>query len=134
MADDRNSMQSAKNPNTGVSGCPFSKQATEFDPFDAAYQLDPAEALRWSREKEPLFYSEKLGYWVVSRYEDVKSVFRDPITFSPAIALEKISPAPEEAREILKSYGYAMNRTMVNEDEPDHMIRRRLLMDAFLTD
>jgi cytochrome P450 len=25
-----------------------------------------------------------------------------------------------------------MNRTMVNEDEPDHMERRRLLMDAFL--
>ena len=132
MSDDHNPIESAINPNTGAGGCPFSKQATEFDPFDAAYQLDPAEALRWSRDEEPVFYSAKLGYWVVSRYEDVKSVFRDPITFSPAIALEKISPAPEGASEILKSYGYAMNRTMVNEDEPDHMIRRRLLMDAFL--
>ena len=27
-----------------------------------------------------------------------------------------------------------MNRTMVNEDEPDHMARRRLLMDDFLPD
>ncbi len=130
MSEDRKATISATN--TGADGCPFSKQATEFDPFDAAYQLDPAEALRWSRDDEPVFYSEKLGYWVISRYEDVKSVFRDPITFSPAIALEKISPAPEAAGEILKSYGYAMNRTMVNEDEPDHMIRRRLLMDAFL--
>ncbi len=134
MTDDQNSIRAEKSTDTGVSGCPFSKQATEFDPFDAAYQLDPAEALRWSREKEPVFYSEKLGYWVVSRYEDVKGVFRDPITFSPAIALEKISSAPDEASEILKSYGYAMNRTMVNEDEPDHMNRRRLLMDAFLPD
>ena len=33
---------------------------------------------------------------------------------------------------ILQRYGFAMNRTMVNEDEPDHMERRRLLMDAFL--
>jgi len=114
------------------SGCPFSEQASGFDPFDAAYQLDPAEALRWSRDKEPVFYSEILGYWVISRYEDVKDVFRDPLVFSPAIALEKISPAPPQAADILKSYGYAMNRTMVNEDEPDHMIRRRLLMDAFL--
>lgn len=114
------------------SGCPFSEKATNFDPFDAPYQLDPAEALRWSRDEEPVFYSEALGYWVISRYSDVKDVFRDPIIFSPAIALEKISPAPAEAGKILESYGYAMNRTMVNEDEPDHMIRRRLLMDAFL--
>ncbi len=115
-----------------ATGCPFSQKARAFDPFDAPYQTDPADSLRWSREEEPVFYSEKLGYWVVSRYEDVKAVFRDPILFSASIALEKISPAPPEAGEILKSYGYALNRTMVNEDEPDHMQRRRLLMDAFL--
>lgn len=113
-------------------GCPVSPQAAAFDPFDAAYQLDPAEALRWSRESEPVFYSPKLGYWVVSRYEEVKKVFRDNHTFSPSIALEKLTPAPTEAIKILESYGYAMRRTMVNEDEPDHMERRRLLMDAFL--
>ncbi|MDQ7735074.1 cytochrome P450/oxidoreductase [Halomonas sp. SpR1] len=113
-------------------GCPVSPEAADFDPFDTPYQLDPAEALRWFREQEPVFYSPKLGYWVVSRYEDVKAVFRDNITFSPSIALEKLTPAPPEAMKILESYGFAMRRTMVNEDEPDHMERRRLLMDAFL--
>lgn len=113
-------------------GCPVSPEAAEFDPFDAPYQLDPAEALRWFREQEPVFYSPKLDYWVVSRYEDVKAVFRDNVTFSPSIALEKLTPAPPEATKILEGYGFAMRRTMVNEDEPDHMERRRLLMDAFL--
>lgn len=113
-------------------GCPVSPEAAAFDPFDRPYQLDPAEALRWSRDQEPVFWSPRLGYWVVSRYEDVKAVFRDNHTFSPSIALEKITPAPPEATKILESYGYAMRRTMVNEDEPDHMERRRLLMDAFL--
>ncbi|WP_447554414.1 cytochrome P450 [Vreelandella sp. EE22] len=113
-------------------GCPVSSEAAAFDPFGTSYQLDPAEALRWSREQEPVFYSPKLGYWVVSRYEDVKAVFRDNLTFSPSIALEKLTPAPPEATKILESYGFAMRRTMVNEDEPDHMERRRLLMDAFL--
>ena len=113
-------------------GCPVSSEAADFDPFDAPYQLDPAEALRWFREQEPVFYSPKLGYWVVSRYEDVKAVFRDNVTFSPSIALEKLTSAPPEATKILESYGFAMRRTMVNEDEPDHMERRRLLMDAFL--
>lgn len=112
--------------------CPFSRTAAEFDPFDAPYQADPAEALRWSREQLPVFFSEKLGYWVVSRYEDIKAVFRDNILYSPCIALEKITPAPPEAMEVLKSYGYQLNRTMVNEDEPAHMERRRVLMDHFL--
>lgn len=112
-------------------GCPISAGAAEFDPFEGPYQIDPGEALAWARAEEPVFYSPKLGYWIVTRYADVKSVFRDHILFSPSIALEKITPAPPEALEILKSYGYAMDRTMVNEDEPAHMERRRLLLESF---
>lgn len=113
-------------------GCPVSKDAAGFDPFSDAYLQNPAAMLKWAREEEPVFYSPVLKYWVVTRYDDVKAVFRDHLLFSPAIALEKITPAPPEAAEILKRYGYAMNRTMVNEDEPDHMERRRLLIGAFL--
>lgn len=113
-------------------GCPISDRAAGFNPFEGPYQVDPGDALRWAREEEPVFYSPEIGYWVVTRYEDVKAVFRDNILFSPAIALEKITPAPPQAMEILKEYGFAMQRTMVNEDEPDHMERRRLLLDDFL--
>lgn len=113
-------------------GCPISGKAAAFNPFAPVYQENPSETLRWAREEEPVFYSPELGYWVVTRYEEVKAVFRDNILFSPSIALEKITPATPQVTEILASYGYAMNRTLVNEDEPDHMERRRLLMDAFL--
>lgn len=112
--------------------CPVSDRAAAFDPFGDAYMQAPADYLRWAREQEPVFFSPQLGYWVVTRYEDVKAVFRDNILFSPSIALEKITPATPEVTAILERYGYAMKRTMVNEDEPDHMERRRLLMDAFL--
>jgi cytochrome P450 len=78
-----------------------------------------------------VFYSPKLGYWVVTRYDDIKAIFRDNITFSPSIALEKITPTGEAANAVLASYGYAMNRTLVNEDEPAHMPRRRALMEPF---
>ena len=125
MADAANEIQ--KTP----TGCPISAKAAGFDVFGERYRADPADLLSWSRDKEPVFYSPKLGYWIVTRYEDVKAVFRDNILFSPSVALEKITPAPPEAEEILKSYGYAMNRTLVNEDEPAHMERRRVLMDSF---
>ncbi|PQO23259.1 cytochrome [Rhodobacteraceae bacterium WD3A24] len=114
-----------------AAGCPFSGHARRFDPFGEDYQRDPAEALRWSREGEPVFYSEVLGYWVVSRYDDIKAIFRDNITFSPSIALEKITPPTDEALEILRKYDFNLQRTMVNEDEPVHMERRRALLDAF---
>lgn len=112
-------------------GCPVSPRAAEFDPFGDGYQQDPPEYVRWAREQEPVFYSPKLGYWVVTRYDDIKAIFRDNLTFSPSIALEKITPTGPEANAVLASYGYAMNRTLVNEDEPAHMPRRRLLMEPF---
>ena len=112
-------------------GCPVSPRAAEFDPFGDAYQQDPPEYVRWAREQEPVFYSPKLGYWIVTRYDDIKAIFRDNLTFSPSIALEKITPTGPEANAVLASYGFALNRTLVNEDEPAHMPRRRALMDPF---
>jgi len=113
-------------------GCPVSPRAASFEAFGREYQLDPAQAVKWAREEEPVFYSPDLGYWIVTRYDDVKAVFRDNILFSPSVALEKLTPVNEESQAILDKYGYAMQRTMVNEDEPDHMERRRLLLDDFL--
>lgn len=112
-------------------GCPVSHNAAAFDPFEDGYQQDPPDYVRWSREQEPVFYSPKLGYWVVTRYDDIKAIFRDNLTYSPAIALEKITPTGDAANAVLASYGYAMNRTLVNEDEPAHMPRRRALMEPF---
>lgn len=118
--------------------CPFhqpnnalDEKAASFDMFGEAYQTNPAESLRQFREEKPIFFSEKMNYWIVTRYQDIKEIFRDPVTFSARNVLEKFSPNSEEANQILKSYNYGMNRTLVNEDEPIHMERRRELLDAF---
>ncbi|MCK8783299.1 cytochrome P450/oxidoreductase [Roseomonas sp. NAR14] len=131
---DRSAPAASGCPFHGVApnGCPVSADAAGFDAFSGPYQLDPAEALRWSREREPVFFSPRLGYWVVTRYEDVKAVFRNAAAFSPAIALEKVTPTSEAANAILRRYDYGMNRTLVNEDEPAHMERRRALLHSFL--
>ncbi|WP_321926830.1 cytochrome P450/oxidoreductase [Paraburkholderia guartelaensis] len=122
----------AANQTSGAtSRCPVSANAAAFDPFSDGYQQDPPDYVRWAREQEPVFYSPQLGYWVVTRYDDIKAIFRDNLTFSPSIALEKVTPTGPEANAVLESYGYAMNRTLVNEDEPAHMPRRRALMEPF---
>lgn len=111
--------------------CPVDHKAAEFDPFQDAYMENPSEFVRWAREQKPVFYSPKLDYWVVTRYQAIKDIFRDPITFSPSNVLEPVGEPSPEAADILKQYGYAMNRTLVNEDEPVHMARRRVLMEPF---
>ncbi|OYU99425.1 MAG: cytochrome, partial [Burkholderiales bacterium PBB5] len=116
---------------TAPNGCPVSAGAAAFDPFGDGYQQSPPDYLRWARAQEPTFWSPQLGYWVVTRYSSVKAIFRDHRRFSPAIALEKITPTGPEANAVLAQYGYAMNRTLVNEDEPAHMARRRLLIEPF---
>ena len=114
--------------------CPVSARAQEFNPFGEDYLQDPPAYLRWAREQEPVFYSPRMGYWVVTRYDDIKAIFRDHVNFSPANALEKITPPSPAVQQVLDSYQYAMNRTLVNEDEPAHMARRRLLIEPFTPD
>jgi cytochrome P450 len=63
-------------PRTAQAGCPVSSFAEKFDAFGDEFRLDPAEALRWARAQGPVFYNPRLGYWVVSRFEDVKAVLR----------------------------------------------------------
>jgi cytochrome P450/ferredoxin-NADP reductase len=117
-------------PSPGMD-CPVSRHAAAFDPFSPTYLNDPANAVRWSRDEEPVFFSPNLGYWVVTRYEDVKAVFRDNLLFSPSIVLEPLVPPSPEAVATLQSYGFALGRTLVNEDEPEHMVRRRVLLEPF---
>ncbi|MCC0075128.1 MAG: cytochrome P450 [Rhodobacter sp.] len=112
-------------------GCPVSHEAAEFDPFGTRYQVDPAEALKWFRNKEPVFYSPKLDYWVVTRFDDIKAIWADHHTFASTNVLDPMVPRCPEAQEILQSYGFAMSRTLINETEPMRMIRRRMLKDSF---
>lgn len=128
---------------TAAGRCPFSSAGKEtnvrsaaarFDPFSLDYQLNPGEHAKWARENEPIFYSEDLGYWVITRYADVQEVFRDNVTFSPSVALEKITPLTDEAKKVLADHDFDLRRTLVNEDEPDHTARRRALAGAFDTE
>jgi cytochrome P450 len=50
-----------------------------FDPFDLS---DPFPSYQKLHAKAPVFYDETIGYWIVSRYADIKAVFEDWCNFS----------------------------------------------------
>ena len=66
---------------------------TTFDPMADPFLEDPYPQFRRFVESQPVFWSAELGYWVVSRYVDVRRVLREHETFSASNALAPTAPA-----------------------------------------
>ena len=108
-------------------GCPVSGRAADFDPFGDGYQQDPPEYLRWAREQEPVFWSPRLGYWVVTRYASVKAIFRDTNASSEAVingsALEKIDDTADNASVLVSVRVTVTNLDGVNAPSKPYRLR-----------
>ncbi|WP_082077442.1 cytochrome P450 [Bradyrhizobium sp. LTSPM299] len=97
--------------------CPVGSIGRNYAPFDHERMH---ESLAVARRSEPVFYSPDIDYWVVTRYDDVFAILRDPDRFSAANANTPISPVPQEALDLLKEGGYALEGIQVNCDPPRH--------------
>ncbi len=100
------------------------------------------------RAGEGIPFSEKLGAWVVSRYEDVRSILRDTERFSslsptgPASAGEALMSSIMELMNDPEMASLIGSRTMtrgrvavlLNADPPDHRRQRKLVNPAFRPD
>lgn len=114
---------------TDAGRCPI---ATHFDPFAHDYQQDPYPILKLARQEDPVFYSERLGYWVVTRHADVRQIFRDRRTWSASITQDPVTPLYDSSVQTLQQAGVHLGPALVNEDPPTHTAKRRLLNDWFL--
>ncbi len=112
---------------TGAGRCPVSHLGKSFDAFDGDSYAFYARA----RQEEPVFYSAQIGYWVVTRYEDVQRVMLDSDTFSASNVLEMIKPLCPEAAKIAGDAGIKISPSIVDEDPPVHTRKRRALRVPF---
>ena len=58
----------------------------EFDPFSDEYFNDPTEVYRRLRDEAPVFHAEDLGFWALSRFEDVLAAAHDPARFASGLS------------------------------------------------
>jgi cytochrome P450 len=91
-------------------------QITEYNPFVPEVKEDPYPYYAWLREHRPVYYNDKLGFYVLSRYADVEAAARTPEVFSSAQGI-----GPERAPVAM----------MIAKDPPDHTRLRRLVSRAF---
>ena len=124
----------AVSSNEPTTGCPVAHTAAGFSFFDREYQENPGASLAWARESQPVFYNDDSDYWVVTRHEDVKSVFSQFNQFSAAITLTPVTPPSEEAGAQLGKYNFAPCPVLADSDPPMHRQYRRLNAPAFMPD
>lgn len=97
----------------------MSAEQFEYDPFTAGLTEDPYEEYRRLRDEQPLYHSERHGFYAVSRYEDVRTVSRDWKLFSSAEGVDVDNTALLGGPNFLE------------RDPPDHDWWRRFFQARF---
>jgi hypothetical protein len=95
-----------------------------FDPFTPEFHADPYPFYRRLRSAAPV-YQTPMGFWVLTRYDDVVTVLRDP-RYGREGFEQLLAAAYGEDRE-----GGRLPRSMLFRDPPDHTRLRALVSKAF---
>ena len=107
-------------------GCPVDES---FDPLSPEFLADPFVVM--AQAEAPVFFAPSIGYYVVTRYEDIEEVFKDPATYSAAAAQAPLVPLAPEAQQILLAGGHKPQPSMSSLDEPAHARLRKPAARAF---
>lgn len=128
-------MQLTETQDADAIGCPFSGSFVE---QGASLSMAAVRAQRYPfyrelRTARPVYFDPQLNMYLVTRYDDVQAVFRDPLTFSMKKGYEKTyaSGHQEEFQAILKAEGGGFFRDGIMSDPPEHTRLRKLYEKAF---
>lgn len=102
--------------------------AEQFNPFDL---LDPFPFYIKARSEAPIFYSPELDYWVITRYEDIKTIFKDLSTFSSEITGKPLIPFSPAVQQVLTEGGFTAQSGISGTMPPDHTRIRSFLNKGF---
>jgi len=101
-----------------------------YDPTDPREFVDPYPSWARARREAPVFFDERLGFWQITRYDDVVATARNTRDFSSAKAGGAGYVFPEN--EHLLPRGLPMDTpSLANADPPEHNRVRGLCSESF---
>ncbi len=109
-------------------GCPVN---SGFTTFDSDYLQNPYPQLEKLLAEQPVFYSEQLGYLVLTRMDDILEVFKNPKIFSSENVQDPVFPICPAAQEVLSAEDYNPQAVMSNRQPPDHTRIRKYTREGF---
>jgi len=86
---------------------------------------------RRARSEEPVTFLPDIGYWAVTRYDDIKTVLSDKETYSSEITLEPLQPFAKEVVALLETRKFSPRPTLSNNEREEHSRIRRNTQEAF---
>jgi len=90
----------------------------EYNPFARDTQSNPFPVYRWLRDEAPVYHNAEVGFYALSRFDDVLQAHLDPATFvsSHGVTIE----------------GYDQGQDLlITSDEPRHGWHRKLVSRLF---
>lgn len=98
-------------------GCPMHQA---WSPLDDDYLADPYPIAGGLRDEHPIFWAEQLGHLVVTKMDDIETVFMNPDTYASTNVQDPIFPLADEAAAVLGAPDFDPQAVMSNRPEPDH--------------
>lgn len=121
----------------GTGTCPVTGQAQitlgETSLSDMAILSHPNAFYRMLRNEQPVYFDPKLNMYLVSRFDDLQTVVKDPATFSleQGYQAQYAKGFNEEFQEIVKRDGGGFFGDPIMTDPPYHTRIRKLMEGAF---
>jgi cytochrome P450 len=93
------------------------------DPYDYDFHEDPYPYYKRLRDEAPLYHNSELGFWALSRHDDVLKGFRNSTTLSNkfGVSLDPASRGPHASRTM----------SFLAMDDPAHLRLRTLVSKGF---
>ena len=95
-----------------------------FDPFSEVFFEDPYEVYRHLRDRAPVHFNERYGFWALARHADVMAASHDWRTFSSSHGVDLYSLSLDA--DLVAGLGM-----MIMQDPPDHHRLRGLVSKVF---
>jgi len=85
------------------------------------------------REQEPIYWSDSIGGWILTRYDDIMATFKDTESFSNEGRLGKaVEYLPPEKRAKYKPFeDHYATKGLLHSDPPDHTRMRNVIVKDF---
>src|SRR5262245_7981584 len=92
----------------------------ELDPFSHEFHHDPYPVYRWLRDNAPCYRNDAVGFYALSRYQDVLDASQQPLLYSSAqgTTIEMLDTT-------------SLLPMMIFMDPPEHDVQRKLVSRAF---
>jgi cytochrome P450 len=120
--------------NSEASKCPIAhlRSPEQFNPFTPDFNQAPQKALMTAQAEQPVFFSPMMNMWVVTRYEDLKTVMQNTEAFTSGGSFSAPAVVSPEALKIMGGLDHPVFRySLVNVDPPLHSRFRNNFQQAF---